>query len=106
MQIICHPEFDWRIISYYIYDTHKLLAVYLGIRPWKKIVGKKRIIITLLNIDDVTLFDIHSLLFLKDIENLQKKLGNEKPRIALNLLLMTNFVWSFAIDFMPEETKW
>ena len=46
----------------------------------------------LLNIDDVTLFDIHSLLFLKDIENLQKKLGNEKPRIALNLLLMTNFV--------------
>lgn len=60
----------------------------------------------LLNIDDVTLFDIHSLLFLKDIENLQKKLGNEKPRIALNLLLMTNFVWSIAIDFMPEETKW
>ena len=41
---------------------------------------------------NVTSFNGHTLLFVKpNIENLQK-IGNEKPRFALNLLLMTNFV--------------
>ena len=48
-------------------------------------------------------FDQPGLLSLKNTGKPTKN-GNEKPRLALNLLLMTNFVWNFAIDFMPEET--
>ena len=103
MQIICIPEFDWRIISY---DTHKLLAVYLGIRPWKKIVGKKKNNYNVVKYRWCYIIWHTFLVILERHWEPTKKLGNEKPRIALNLLLMTNFVWSFAIDFMPEETKW
>ena len=55
------------------YDTHSTSRLF-GYPSVNKDCRQKRIIITLLNIDDVTLFDIHSLLFLKDIENLQKNL--------------------------------
>ena len=50
--------------------------------------------------------DIHCYLFNQTLKT-YKKIGNEKPRFALNLLLMTNFVSKKLLPwiFMPEVTK-
>ena len=75
-------------------DKTNKTSILLGLRPWKK--WRKILYIFNENCAKPNVTSHHSMdipcYLLNQTLRTYKKFGNEKPRFALNLLLMTNFV--------------